>query len=55
MDKELVIILKTEAAAYDVVKAIKEALGEQVRIHVHVHSTTGVTLVSLMKAIEAGA
>ncbi|HMO86790.1 MAG TPA: oxaloacetate decarboxylase, partial [Lacipirellulaceae bacterium] len=25
------------------------------RVHVHVHSTTGVTLVSLMKAIEAGA
>ncbi len=25
------------------------------RIHVHVHATTGVTLVSLMKAIEAGA
>ena len=25
------------------------------RVHVHVHATTGVTLVSLMKAIEAGA
>ena len=29
--------------------------GEDVRVHVHVHATTGVTLVSLMKAIEAGA
>ena len=35
--------------------SIKEALGEGVRVHVHVHATTGVTLVSLMKAIEAGA
>ena len=41
--------------AYDIVKTIKESLDEQVRIHVHVHATTGVTLVSLMKAIEAGA
>ncbi|MGC4049318.1 MAG: hypothetical protein QM757_07365 [Paludibaculum sp.] len=41
--------------AYDIVKAIKEACGEELRIHVHVHATTGVTLVSLMKAIEAGA
>ena len=28
---------------------------QSVRVHVHVHATTGVTLVSLMKAIEAGA
>ena len=41
--------------AYDIVKGIKEACGEEVRVHVHVHATTGVTLVSLMKAIEAGA
>jgi methylmalonyl-CoA carboxyltransferase 5S subunit len=41
--------------AYDIVKGIKEACGENTRVQVHVHSTTGVTLVSLMKAIEAGA
>ena len=31
------------------------AAAPDVRIHVHCHATTGVTLVSLMKAIEAGA
>jgi methylmalonyl-CoA carboxyltransferase 5S subunit len=41
--------------AYDLVRALKTALGDEVRVHVHVHATTGVTLVSLMKAIEAGA
>ena len=29
--------------AYDIVKAIKETLGEKVRVQVHVHATTGVT------------
>lgn len=52
--KDMAALLKPQAA-YDTVKAIKEELGESVRIHVHVHATTGVTLVSLMKAIEAGA
>lgn len=52
--KDMAALLKPQAA-YDTVKAIKEELGEHVRIHVHVHATTGVTLVSLMKAIEAGA
>ncbi len=52
--KDMAALLKPQPA-YDIVKAIKEACGEQIRIHVHVHSTTGVTLVSLMKAIEAGA
>ncbi len=52
--KDMAALLKPQPA-YDIVKAIKESLGEQVRIHVHVHATTGVTLVSLMKAIEAGA
>src|SRR5271169_6289118 len=52
--KDMAALLKPKPA-YDIVKAIKETLGEQVRIHVHVHATTGVTLVSLMKAIEAGA
>jgi methylmalonyl-CoA carboxyltransferase 5S subunit len=37
------------------VKGIKEACGKNVRVQVHVHATTGVTIVSLMKAIEAGA
>lgn len=40
---------------YDLVRGIKEACGEKTLVHVHVHSTTGVTMVSLMKAIEAGA
>jgi methylmalonyl-CoA carboxyltransferase 5S subunit len=38
-----------------VVKGIKTRCGEGVRVHIHTHATTGVTLVSLMKAIEAGA
>ncbi len=52
--KDMAALLKPQAA-YETVKAIKEELGESVRLHVHVHATTGVTLVSLMKAIEAGA
>jgi methylmalonyl-CoA carboxyltransferase 5S subunit len=52
--KDMAALLKPQPA-YDIVRAIKEAVGEHVRIHIHVHSTTGVTLVSLMKAIEAGA
>ncbi|MCE1178017.1 MAG: methylmalonyl-CoA carboxytransferase subunit 5S [Micrococcales bacterium] len=51
--KDMAALLKPQAA-YDVVKAIKDAYpGTQ--INVHCHATTGVTLVSLMKAIEAGA
>lgn len=52
--KDMAALLKPQPA-YDIVKAIKESLGESVRVHVHTHATTGVTLVSLMKAIEAGA
>ena len=52
--KDMAALLKPQPA-YDIVKAIKESLGENVPIHIHVHSTTGVTMVSLMKAIEAGA
>jgi methylmalonyl-CoA carboxyltransferase 5S subunit len=52
--KDTAALLKTQPA-YDIVKAIKESLDEQGRIHVHGHATTGVTLVSLMKSIEAGA
>ena len=40
--------------AFDLVKGIKDACGENVRVHLHAHATTGVTMVSLMKAIEAG-
>ena len=52
--KDMAALLQPQPA-YDIVKAIKDDLGQDVRIHVHCHATTGVTLVSLMKAIEAGA
>ncbi len=52
--KDMAALLKPQPA-YDIVKAIKDDLGVDTRIHVHCHATTGVTLVSLMKAIEAGA
>lgn len=52
--KDMAALLRPQPA-YDIVKGIKERCGEDMPVHVHVHSTTGVTLVSLMKAIEAGA
>ncbi|MFN7938945.1 MAG: methylmalonyl-CoA carboxytransferase subunit 5S [Bryobacteraceae bacterium] len=52
--KDMAALLKPQPA-YDIVRGIKERCGEEVRVHVHVHATTGVTMVSLMKAIEAGA
>lgn len=52
--KDMAALLKPQPA-YDIVRAIKTELGEDVRVQVHCHATTGVTLVSLMKAIEAGA
>lgn len=52
--KDMAALLRPQAA-YDLVKAIKDACGADVRVQVHTHATTGVTLVSLMKAIEAGA
>ncbi|MBB3205804.1 methylmalonyl-CoA carboxyltransferase 5S subunit [Rhodopirellula rubra] len=52
--KDMAALLKPQPA-YEIVKGIKEACGPDMLIHVHAHSTTGVTLVSLMKAIEAGA
>ena len=52
--KDMAALLKPQPA-YDIVRAIKSACGEETRVHVHVHATTGVTMVSLMKAIEAGA
>ncbi|MBS1704350.1 MAG: methylmalonyl-CoA carboxytransferase subunit 5S [Armatimonadetes bacterium] len=52
--KDMAALLKPQPA-YDIVKGIKDRCGKDLLVHVHVHSTTGVTLVSLMKAIEAGA
>lgn len=52
--KDMAALLKPQAA-HDVVSAIRAEVGEDVRIHVHAHSTTGVTLVSLWTAIQAGA
>ncbi|QDV36091.1 methylmalonyl-CoA carboxytransferase subunit 5S [Tautonia plasticadhaerens] len=52
--KDMAALLRPQPA-YDIVKGIKESCGQETTVHVHVHSTTGVTLVSLMKAIEAGA
>jgi methylmalonyl-CoA carboxyltransferase 5S subunit len=46
-------LLKPQAA-YDLVKGIKQKCGSDTMVSVHTHSTTGVTMVSLMKAIEAG-
>ncbi len=46
-------ILKPQAA-YDLVRGIKQKCGEDTLVSVHAHSTTGVTMVSLMKAVEAG-
>src|SRR6266511_5385554 len=52
--KDMAALLKPQPA-HDLVRGIKEQCGKDTVVHVHVHSTTGVTLVSLMKAIEAGA
>ncbi len=52
--KDMAGLLKP-APASELVGGIKSALGDSVLVHVHTHATTGVTLVSLMKAIEAGA
>jgi len=51
--KDMAALLQPQPA-YDIVKGIKDTYGD-VQINVHCHSTTGVTLVALMKAIEAGA
>jgi methylmalonyl-CoA carboxyltransferase 5S subunit len=52
--KDMAALLKPQPA-YDIVRGIKEGCGLDTVVHVHVHATTGVTMVSLMKAIEAGA
>ena len=51
--KDMAGLLKPQPA-YDLVKGIKDKCGKDMLVHVHAHATTGVTLVSLMKAIEAG-
>jgi methylmalonyl-CoA carboxyltransferase 5S subunit len=52
--KDMAALLKPQPA-FDMVRGIKQACGKDTPVHVHVHATTGVTMVSLMKAIEAGA
>jgi methylmalonyl-CoA carboxyltransferase 5S subunit len=51
--KDMAALLQPQPA-YDIVRGIKEAHGD-IHIAVHCHSTSGVTMVSLQKAIEAGA
>ena len=51
--KDMAGLLKPQAA-YDLVRNIKIKCGEDTLVHLHAHATTGVTLVSYMKAIEAG-
>jgi len=51
--KDMAALLKPQAA-YDLVAGIKAACGADMPVHLHVHATTGVTMVSLMKAVEAG-
>jgi methylmalonyl-CoA carboxyltransferase 5S subunit len=51
--KDMAALLKPQPA-YDLVKGIKEKCGKDTLVHLHCHATTGVTLVSYMKAIEAG-
>ncbi len=52
--KDMAALLRPQPA-YELVHGIKQRCGKDTLVHVHVHATTGVTLVSLMKAIEAGA
>ena len=51
--KDMAALIKPQAA-FDLVSGIKRACGPDLRVHLHVHATTGVTMVSLMKAVEAG-
>ncbi|MEE4278566.1 MAG: methylmalonyl-CoA carboxytransferase subunit 5S [Halieaceae bacterium] len=51
--KDMAALLKPQPA-YDLVRGIKQACGEDMLVQLHCHATTGVTLVSYMKAIEAG-
>ena len=51
--KDMAALLKPQPAA-DIVAAIKEEMPDMT-VAVHCHSTTGVTLVSLWRAVESGA
>jgi methylmalonyl-CoA carboxyltransferase 5S subunit len=51
--KDMAGLLRPQPA-YDMVKGIKQKCGQDMLVNVHTHSTTGVTMASLMKAIEAG-
>lgn len=51
--KDMAALIKPQQA-YDLVRAIKQACGDALPVHLHVHATSGVTMVSLMKAVEAG-
>ncbi len=51
--KDMAGLLKPQAA-FDLVSNIKARCGQDTLVHLHAHATTGVTLVSYMKAIEAG-
>jgi methylmalonyl-CoA carboxyltransferase 5S subunit len=51
--KDMAGLLKPQSA-YDLVRGIKEKCGADTMVHLHAHATTGVTMVSLMKAVEAG-
>jgi len=51
--KDMAGLLKPQPA-FDLVKGIKQKCGVDTLVHVHTHATTGVTLVALMKAVEAG-
>ncbi|TVR43732.1 MAG: oxaloacetate decarboxylase [Planctomycetota bacterium] len=51
--KDMAALIKPQQA-YDLVQGIKAGCGDELPVHLHVHATTGVTMVSLMKAIEAG-
>jgi len=46
--KDMAALLRPQPA-YDIVKGIKEQCGKDTLVHVHVHSTTGVTMVSLIR------
>ncbi|MDR1768752.1 MAG: methylmalonyl-CoA carboxytransferase subunit 5S [Propionibacteriaceae bacterium] len=52
--KDMAALLQPQPA-YDIIRGIKETYGEKTMVQVHCHSTSGVTLVALQKAIEAGA
>jgi len=52
--KDMAALLKPQMA-HDIITGIKDAYGADTFIAVHCHATTGVTQVSLMRAIEAGA